>query len=264
MRISKRRYQVKKKKSILKNKFFWTTVLTILFLGFSFWLTIFSPIFQIKMVLVSGNEKVSISEIEQLVYPKIEKKMLFFNTKSIFLVDTKSIKGEIVESYPVINDLSLRVKKLLPNSLSVEMVERKKVALWSMAETYFSVDEKGIAFEEANREPEEDLIIVSKQPKGEISLKSKVIDEKALSQILMIKETIWEKAKIEAKEFTLFESEARLNVKTTEGWEAYFYLEGDLNWQLIELELVLEKQLPQEKRQGLEYIDLRFSKVYYK
>ena len=126
------------------------------------------------------------------------------------------------------------------------------------------MDEKGIAFAEAGREPEEDLIIISKQPKEEISLKSIVIDEKTLSQILMIKETIMEKAKIEAKEFTLSESEARLDVKTTEGWEAYFYLEGDLNWQLIELELVLEKQLPQEKRQGLEYIDLRFSKVYYK
>ena len=264
MRASKRRYQVKKKKSILKNKFFWTTVLIILFLGFSLWLTIFSPIFQIKMVLISGNEKISISEIEQLVYPKTEKKILFFNTKSIFLADTKSIKDEILKSYPIIDDLNLKVKKLLPNSLSVEMAERKKVALWSTAETYFSVDEKGIAFAEAGREPEEDLIIISKQPKEEISLKSIVIDEKTLSQILMIKETIMEKAKIEAKEFTLSESEARLDVKTTEGWEAYFYLEGDLNWQLIELELVLEKQLPQEKRQNLEYIDLRFSKVYYK
>ena len=264
MRASKRRYQVRKKKSILKNRFFWTIILTILFLGFSFWLTIFSPIFQIKMVLVSGNEKIPISEIEQLVYPRTEIKILFFNTKSIFLVNAKSIKDEILKNYPIINDSSLKVKKLLPNSLSVEMTERKKVALWSTTEIYFSVDEKGIAFEEADREPEEDLVIISKQPKGEIFLKSKLIDEKVLSQILMIKKTIREKAKIEAKEFTLFESEARLNVKTTEGWEAYFYLEGDLDWQLIELELVLEKQLPQEKRQGLEYIDLRFSKVYYK
>jgi len=117
MRASKRRYQVKKKKSILKNKFFWTTVLIILFLGFSLWLTIFSPIFQIKMVLISGNEKISISEIEQLVYPKTEKKILFFNTKSIFLADTKSIKDEILKSYPIIDDLNLKVKKLLPNSL---------------------------------------------------------------------------------------------------------------------------------------------------
>jgi len=262
MRVSKKRYRIKKKKSIFKNKFFWIIISIILFLGFSLWLIIFSQIFQIKTVLVSGNEKISINEIEQSVYLRTETKLLFLNTKSIFLIDTKSIENDILKNYPIIDNL--KIKKLLPSSLSIEMVERKKIALWSKTDTYFAIDKKGIAFEETNKEPKEDLVIISKQHEGEVSLKSEVINEKILSQILTIKKTISDKINIETNEFTIFESEARLNVKTTENWEIYFYLEGDLNWQLIELELTLEKQLPQEKRHNLEYIDLRFSKVYYK
>jgi len=53
-------------------------------------------------------------------------------------------------------------------------------------------------------------------------------------------------------------SEERLNAKTSEGWEIYFNLEGDINWQLTKLGAVLEKEIPPEKRENLEYIDLRF------
>ena len=59
-------------------------------------------------------------------------------------------------------------------------------------------------------------------------------------------------------------SEERLNVKTSEGWEIYFNTADDLDWQVQELALVLEKQITPEKRRNLEYIDLRFSRVYYK
>ena len=65
-------------------------------------------------------------------------------------------------------------------------------------------------------------------------------------------------------EISSYVSEKRLNTKTSEGWEIYFNLKGDLNWQITELGLVSEKQIPLEDRGELEYIDLRFSRVYYK
>jgi len=55
-----------------------------------------------------------------------------------------------------------------------------------------------------------------------------------------------------------------LDAETTEGWTVRFNLKGDLDWQVTELRLALEKQISPEKRKSLEYIDLRFSRVYYK
>ncbi|MBU4350709.1 FtsQ-type POTRA domain-containing protein [Candidatus Parcubacteria bacterium] len=261
MKRSKKRYRVKKKKSIFRNKLFQAVFLIVLILSFFSWLVIFAPLFQIKMILVSGNKRISISEIEQLTYPETKTKLLFFESQSIFLTNPKLIKAKILENYPLIDDL--KIKKLFPNSLSIEIMERQRLARWSGSENYFFIDKNGIAFEQSDNQAKADLIITSMQPRGEISVTNKVIEEETLSQILNIKETIEAKTEIKTEEFILFESEARLNVKTTESWQIYFYLEGDVNWQLIELELILEKQLPAEKRQSLEYIDLRFSKTYY-
>lgn len=261
MKRSKKRYRIKKKKSVFRNRLFQIAVLIILFLGFSSWLIVFAPLFQVEMVLISGNKRISISEIEQLIYPETKKEILFLESRSIFLTETKLIKAKILEKYPLIGDLKIR--KLFPNSLSIEIEERQRLARWFGAEKYFFIDKKGIAFEQTDEQASADLIIISKQPRGEISLSNSVIEEKTVSQILKIKEEIENKTEVKIKEFVLFESEARLNAETNEGWEIYFYLEGDLNWQLIELELILEKELPVEKRQNLEYIDLRFNKAYY-
>jgi hypothetical protein len=53
-------------------------------------------------------------------------------------------------------------------------------------------------------------------------------------------------------------SNERLNIKTFEGWLIYFNPKEDLDWQTQKLDLVLEKQIPLEKREELEYIELRF------
>jgi cell division septal protein FtsQ len=262
MRASRKGYRIKKKKSILKNRLFWLASLTIFFLSSFSWLFIFSPVFRINEVLVSGNEKITAQEIKNLVLPRIEKKFLGIVIENIFLTDSKIIKSLVLERFPLIDEL--KVKKLLPDYLSIEITERKAIGLWCRDNACFSFDKKGIIFKSSQKESSENLIIDSKQSKGEDTLGKKVIEEKRLSQILLIQKTIKEKAKIEVKEFTFFENEARLNAITTEGWQVYFDLNSDLNWQLVELELVLEKELPQEKRQNLEYIELRFNKVYYK
>jgi hypothetical protein len=94
-------------------------------------------------------------------------------------------------------------------------------------------------------------------------LGEKVIDEKILEFILNSDNKLKEELKINIIEFDLL-SQERLNVKTEEGWEIYFDLKGDLNWQTEKLTLVLENEIPPEKRGDLEYIDLRFTRVYYK
>lgn len=57
-------------------------------------------------------------------------------------------------------------------------------------------------------------------------------------------------------------SEEKIDVRTAEGWAIYFNLKENLNWQITKLAAVLEKRIPQGKRENLKYIDLRFEKVY--
>ena len=59
-------------------------------------------------------------------------------------------------------------------------------------------------------------------------------------------------------------SDRRFNAKTAEGWEVYFTPKEDLNWQITELKAVLENEISPERRGNLEYIDLRFEKIYIK
>jgi hypothetical protein len=258
----KKKYQIKRKKSLLKSRFFWSALLTIVILVSTAGLVLFSPFLQINEISVSGNEMIPAAEIQNFIRPEIEKNFSFgLKSRSFLLVDPLLIKTRLREKFLLIDELS--VKRLLPQSLMVEIKERKTVSLWCWETNCFALDKKGVIFEVAS-EGQAGLVIKSKQPKNEISIGKKVMEEKILEQILFIQQTMSQKAKIEAREFTLFENDERLNAKTNEGWEVFFDLKGDVNWSLVELELVLEKELPQEKRGSLEYIDLRFSKVYYK
>jgi len=259
-RLYKKRYQVKKKTSLFRNKLFkWGFALAVLG-GITLYLICFLPYLQIKDVLVLGNEKIAPESVKQSVNLLLEKNILGFESKSIILANLKAIKTKVLADFPGIKEL--KTKKLLPNVILVEVTERKPVAIWCRANNCFLLDSDGVIFE--NTTKNNDLTIFSEQAKGETYLGQKVIEKETVSQILTVQKTMLEKAKIQAKEFSLFENEGRLNAKTSENWSVYFDLNGDLNWQLLELELVLEKELPLAKRAGLEYIDLRFSKVFYK
>jgi len=90
-----------------------------------------------------------------------------------------------------------------------------------------------------------------------------IIDKNLLSSIENIKTNLKE-INVVPVEFVLPDEEGRLNVKTVSDFEIYFNSKDDLNWQTTELSQVLEKEIPQKNWGNLEYIDLRFSKIYYK
>lgn len=136
------------------------------------------------------------------------------------------------------------------------------MALWCNADNCFLLDKEGVIFEEAS--PSAALLIIeSQKPSEGVVLGQAVISRPELDQILGIQTKLVEVAKISIKKAVpVFED--RLNVETSEGWEIYLNLKGDIDWQITELTQVLEKQISAAKRNILQYIDLRFSRVYYK
>jgi len=257
-RIYRKPHRYKRKKSILKSRFFWLGIFALIVAGGIFYSLFFLEVFQVKKMIVNGDDKVSKEDIEFLAGQRLESKILFFKTKSIFAVDLGQIKKDILDHFPQIAEV--KASRGFFDAVNIIVIERQALAVWC-GERCFLLDGEGIIFEEVI-EAQPDLVLI-KNESGINELGEKVIEKELLSQVLEIKAQVEGNTGILVKEAFLA-SEERLNMKTAEGWEIYFNLKGDLGWQITELALVLEKQIPSEQRNKLEYIDLRFSRVYYK
>jgi len=271
MRVYRKLRRIKKKKSILKNRFFWLSILTLIILGGIFYFLIFSSFFQIEIVAISGNKKIPEREIKKIIEENIENKILFFPTKSIFLFNSNKIKEDILANYPQIAIVD--VHRGFPKSLNILITERLAIAVFckqfqigenekiQTEEICFLIDQEGVVFEKD--QPKKDLVkIVGEKKEEGLSLGEQVIEKEYLEKILQVQKSFLEEIGIEVNEFFVFPE--RFNVKTTKGWEIYFSLEKEIQKQISTLSLVLEKEIPPEKRRDLEYIDLRFTRVYYK
>lgn len=255
----KKPYKVKKKKALLKNVYFRLFLLFAFLASGVFYLLCFSPFFQLKGVEVSGNQKVETKTIENFIRGKMSKKILFFKTSSVFLTSSKGINKLLLNAYPQIDDIF--IKKEMPNKLTLSITERQPVAVISKGESYYYIDSKGIAFEKIPGQDQGKIKIQSYDFLEEISLGQIAVDPNRLSEILEIKEALNKDLGVLASEADIT-SEQRLNIKTSEGWQIYFNLKGDLNWQMTELKTVLENKIPAQKRGNLEYIDLRFDMIF--
>ena len=246
-------HRIKRKKSILKSRFFWLTILILIFLGSFFYFLFFSSFFQVKNIFISGAEKTSSGEIKNFVQNKLEKKILFLKTKTIFLINLNQIKKEVLKNFPPVAEIEIRRK--FPNTFSIVLVERSPLANFCQDEKCFLLDKEGIIFEESK--PKADLIkIVDGEKERMPKLGEKTIENDYLETILKIQKFFQEELKLEIKEFIVFPQ--RLNLRMVEGFEIYFDPRADIDWQLTKLNLVLKEKIPSEKRRDLEYIELRF------
>lgn len=260
-RIKRRPYKLKRKKSIFKSRFFWIFVLILILSGAFLYFLFLSPFFQIKEFRISGNQKITTENLQQLIEEKINKRMLFFNSKSIFLFGSKEINNSLLERFPEISQINL--KRKLPDILIVEIKERMPIAVWCNGECFY-IDKEGIIFERGPLELENELIIRSGIGEMKTDLGEKILDKKYIETILKIQKELKENIKMKIAEFIVLK-EGRLNVKTSEGWEIYFDIDGDIAEQISNLIIVLEEKISPEVRRNLEYIDLRFeNRIYFK
>ena len=253
-------HRLRKKRSVLRNRYFWFSALFLLFLSGTFYLVCFSNFFQVKEVKIIGNQKTPLAEIQKTIDKGVGQKVLaFFDSNSIFLANLGEITRDLLEEFPQIS--SATVNRQLPDKLLVEIKERLPFGVWCQGENCFYLDRTGVIFDD---NPVADILVIKTQNQpAEVVLGKRIIANDSMEKIAKVQKTLKDNMEINIKEFNII-SPDRLNARTQEGWEIYFDPAGNLDWQLTEVKAVLEKQIPSEKRGNLEYIDLRFSKVYYK
>jgi len=256
MKSYRKPYRVKKRKSIFRNRFFWLAIFILIVVGGFLYFLFLTPFFQIKGIEISGNQKVLTEDIQSRIQWVLSREGNY-----IFLCNSNKINQEILHFFPEIARVDTKIK--FPDKLVVQIEERKPVAIFFKDEDYFFLDKEGVIFGEASSSNNTYLKIKNQTPNQSLNLGSIAIEKEILTPILEIESNLKENLKIPLREILII-SEERLNIITEEGWEIYFSLERDIEKQLTELRAVLEEQIPPDKRKDLEYIDLRFSRVFYR
>jgi cell division protein FtsQ len=251
----KKYHRIKKKKPIFKFRLFWLGILIVLGTSLFIYFLFFFPAFQIKNIEIEGTSFVQENNLRELVESFVKRKFLFLESKSILILSKNNLKKLILEKNLEIKDLE--IKKKLPDSLIIEVSERVPVANFCWENDCYFLDEEGIIFRKSDSKN-----LVIKTEKGNLKLGDQVIEKDLLEKVLKIARTLESKFSIKTEEFTV--SSLKIEVKTDKNWILIFNPQKDLNWQIQELELVLERQIPEEKIEDLEYIDLRFDKIFYK
>lgn len=266
MKRYKKSYKTVRKKSIFdvfkifKYKASWIVLLSLIILGSLVYLFIFSSVFQVKNIEVSQTEKSLQEEIRNIISE---------NSDNIFLSDIKGIVNKILDRFPQISSVS--IKRKLPDRLIAQINERVPVAVFcrsSLSSSLkifgirngrecFFIDNQGIVFEEASGELTLPIIKV-KNSIYRFILGQEAINKEYLEKLLSINNGLKD---IEINQINPV-SKDRIDIKTSDGWDIYFNIREDIGWQIEKLNILLKEKLPPEERGSLEYIDLRFDKVY--
>ncbi|MBI2624926.1 MAG: FtsQ-type POTRA domain-containing protein [Candidatus Nealsonbacteria bacterium] len=260
--VLRRPHRFKRKKPILRNRWFLIALSFIVAAVLFIYFFSFSGLFQIKKIVVSGENNVSEEEIGFTIRESIGKRILFWETNSIFWISPKYIERAILDKFPQIADV--KIKRVFPDGLIFTIEERQALALYSRnGNDFFLVDKTGIVYEEVFAAKNSLFVILDKANKEAVAAGKEAMAAELFLKIWQLKEKI-ENLGLLLKGVEVL-SEERIAFKTSEDWEVYLDRKENLDWQIEKLKLVLEKQIPAKTLQELEYIDLRFGdKAYYR
>ncbi len=251
---SYRQKRHQRKNSPLKKRQFWFSVLALLLLGGIIYLLFFSPLLKIKQT-PTFTPVPTISQAKE-----IAQKLETLEGKSLLFLSTKNLTQELLKMSPELeavyfkrnfksHSLVLTYKLKTPALILCQEQEENccladnNGALFACNEQFSFWDKTGLA-----------LLLADNKQTTASSIKDLAFLKASLENGLGLKITFFKQG----------EEPQTIEAKTAEGWSIYFNQADDLNLALTKLKLLLEEKIKEEERANLEYIDLRFSKAYYK
>lgn len=255
-----RKYKkIRKRKSFLKrilqNRFFLSVFLvSSLFFGI-FYLFVLSPVFSIQEIKIEGNLRFVLKEeIEEYIHAAIGNN--FLKSKSLFCFSKRTLSQLLLKNFPAIYEI--KIKRVLPHVLLVQIQERNPVALFCEEKRCFLMDKEGIIFHPATLKN----LVIFKKEKAEIQIGREMVDKQLLGKILTILNVLKNELAIETQEVFLAPLEIKIQTKT--GPILILTPQKNLEDQIEDLEVLVEKQIGKENLERIEYIDLRFDKIFYR
>jgi len=254
----KRPYLRKRKKSILRRRWFWDFILLLIFCGSLLWLILKTPYFVIENIKISGCESIAKKEVRKIALWQ----------KNFFLFNSGNLSASIKDFSPKIQDV--KVRKKFPNEVFIKVIERKAAGIYctwqNKNKRCFLMSKDGVVYEllketkkkkqAKNEKDKSSLLLISNKEKNNFKAGDDVLDADLFLKFLFLKN--------ELKKFKLFIVEIeieslQITAKTKNGSKIYF-LRGDVfEEQMSVLIKALKKKtiIKPKERKNFKYIDVR-------
>lgn len=261
----KHRTVAKKKRHIIGAGTFF---LWIFFFGTLFYTAFFSIFFFITPPRITGMSEVSEERLRGFIDGQLSKKYFWiFSRNNFFLAHSRDLEESLRREYPLLASAS--VTRVFPNSLNIEVTERKKIILWNSIDDSYLIDEEGMARDSGQALLPENasyVLFITDMSNKKVASGEKVFDASYGVFAIRVNELFSQQLglTLESRYTTASRFADELRAKTNEGWEVYFGTTIPIESSLSTLKLLFEKELPQERRVHLAYIDLRAeNRAYY-
>lgn len=235
---------------------------TIILIGI-IWLTLFSPVFIIKDIKVSGAEAGKIDMIKELAWKQTKSHRWFIIPQSRLLtLSKKQLQAEIAQEYIF---ESIQIKKKLFHTLEIKIIEKKPAAVWFENESYYVVDQTGLVLAKENS-PRSELAVLYNNSAPTIIAKQINTDKQvALTRgIELFKLTQTQFAYLKPKQISVPAERETIVLILDGGQLIYLTTKQSAQPQLEKLDTLLKTEL-KNRLPSVDYIDLRFGdKIYYK
>jgi cell division septal protein FtsQ len=255
----KKPHRAKRKKPFWTKPVFWRSLFLSVSGAATVWLVCFSPVFEVKEIEIAGAEKIEEKEFVGIIEKELNKKIGLFDSKSILLFNLDQVKKELLARLPQAQDI--KIEREFPSKIIASVRERRAAAAFFSGDKFYSLDEAGIAFEE--RAADDDLIKITAVNAVPVLIGESAIEKEILIGILRAASEMRAGSDIGLAE-AIVASPERVNLRTKEGWYIYFNPRKDVENQMTKLFAVLSEGSFKEKRPNLEYVDVRFTRVYLK
>ncbi len=251
--------RIRRNTPIWRKKYLLVVLLTALVLGGLGYLFLFSPMFQLQAREVRGARTVAPQALLDLTPSQ----------GNLLFISQKPLEKNILSTFPEIGRAQVR-KNFFFRKLVIDVIEREELVLSCNIDgrrailPCVAVDSQGIAFREKQEIPTGMPILALSEPAP--SLGTKILDPNLLPFVAELKRSLdgWNVLQATETKIEYFSlAPGLVSAHMTEGWETYFTQEEDRSWQETKLREVLEKQVSQEKRNRLQYIDVRFGNQAY-
>ncbi|MFA6422620.1 MAG: hypothetical protein WCV92_04440 [Candidatus Buchananbacteria bacterium] len=239
------------------NTKFYLKILLVIFLVYVF---IYSDVFKIKNVEITGNDLISQDEFKNSVNSYLNQWTFFLLPKNNLIIFNKpKLKDEVSKKFALD---SIEIKKGW-QKLKISIKEKICYLIINNGKAYYYVGLDGIITKQLSsdeiikRQNQLPVININK----DVNIGDRLFSEQKINYILGLDKKL-EEIKIAPKYFE-DRGVVEVSVIFAEGWQAYFDMNSDVNISVENLKLILDKKI--KDRKSLQYIDLRMGdKVYYK
>lgn len=233
-------FEREKRKTPKIVKFF---IVLIFVLGGLSYLFFFTPVFQIKNIMVENS--LMASQLESL------------KGQNIFLVNTAKIKQDIIALQPEITDF--KIIRGLPDTLRIQFSSKAPEIIWKTQDKSYLVEATGKIF--AENQDEKELPVVQDSRDLAVSLGQQIVTNNFINFIRNSGAKFSEKFGFKIVYFEVNETIFQVEALTDQGWKVKFDTTRSIDDQLDGL----SKLLSEHKDEVSEYVDVRVEgKVYYK